>query len=131
MARLLTVEQYVGSAARERFVWGERDCALFVADWVAIIRGADPALSYRGLYDSEQGAALMMGARGLIGVVDRCARSAGLHRTREPRAGDIGIVTDGAGDTTCAILMPSGTWASRMAAGIVVRRAVVRMAWSF
>lgn len=37
------------------FRWGEFDCCLFVADWVKMQFGVDPAAQYRGKYSTERG----------------------------------------------------------------------------
>ena len=122
---------YIAGAARERFAWGERDCALFLADWVRVVRGRDPAQEYRGTYSCEASAASAAGRGGLVGIVARCARRCGLRRVSEPVVGDIGIITDPSGRTYGAIRTASG-WAARTATGIVVASArvvTVRAAW--
>lgn len=50
------------------FAWGSHDCALFVADAIAAVTGADPATSFRG-YATEEEALALLGAEGLEGVV--------------------------------------------------------------
>lgn len=126
------LEQFLAQAARECFAWGERDCGLFVADWVGLVTGRDPAADLRGRYRDADGAATACGCAGLAGTVARLARAAGLERTSNPAHGDIGIVTDRLGTTFCAVRCPTG-WAARAERGIVVsaHSAVrVRMAWA-
>ncbi len=44
-------------AARARpFAWGQQDCALFAADCVRAMTGADPAAAFRGRYACARGA---------------------------------------------------------------------------
>ena len=38
------------------FVWGKSDCCMFACDVVKATVGIDPAESYRGKYDSKEGA---------------------------------------------------------------------------
>lgn len=39
---------------RKSFVWGSRDCMLFVADCLKIVTGVDFASMFRGKYNDEQ-----------------------------------------------------------------------------
>lgn len=55
---------FLAEGASERFEWGTTDCALWACAWIAILTGTDHAESFRGTYDSEQGAALALGERG-------------------------------------------------------------------
>lgn len=48
---------YLDRVADEPFKWGSHDCALFAADCVLAMTGADPAEAYRGKYDTARGAA--------------------------------------------------------------------------
>lgn len=48
---------YLDRVADQPFEWGEHDCALFAADCVKAMTGADPAEAYRGKYDTARGAA--------------------------------------------------------------------------
>lgn len=53
------------------FAWGKNDCALFAADWLAILMGTDYAAAQRGTYDTALGAARLLQERGgLEGIVD-------------------------------------------------------------
>ena len=47
---------YLKQLAREEFVWGKNDCALFVANCLEILTGVDYAKDYRNLYTTEEGA---------------------------------------------------------------------------
>lgn len=118
MARLLILPEFIAAAARESFAWGERDCAMFVADWVHRVTGRDPAADLRGTYRGRVGAD-RVARRGIVSIVARRARDAGFERTRDPVAGDIGIVTDALGTTYCAVRTATG-WVARLERGIVV-----------
>lgn len=54
----------VQSRARTPFAWGRNDCALWAADCVWAITGADPAADLRGAYSTEFGAARVLLQRG-------------------------------------------------------------------
>lgn len=112
MDRQSRLVAYLQRELNRPFIWGESDCALFVADWVALETGRDGAAELRGRYESEPDAARLM-PRGLLDVVDQCARSIGLDRTSEPSAGDIAIIRAG-DEVVCAIKAPSGAWAARL-----------------
>lgn len=53
--QLLT--QFLDSKRDQPFEWGVNDCCLFAADWVHLATGQDPALAFRGVYETAQGAA--------------------------------------------------------------------------
>lgn len=54
------LSQYLDDHLDKEFVWGVKDCCLFAADWVLLATGMDFAAPFRGLYDSEDGARLML-----------------------------------------------------------------------
>lgn len=49
--------EFVESRAATPFKWGEQDCALFAADAVLAMTGADFAAEFRGKYKTQTGAA--------------------------------------------------------------------------
>lgn len=51
------LHDFIESHAGVLFVWGEKDCALFGADLVAALTGADFGESFRGKYSDAAGAA--------------------------------------------------------------------------
>lgn len=116
VARLLA--DYLRNAAREPFQWGVRDCGLFLADWVSIARGIDPAARLRGTYSDDEGAVRAMGKRGLPGIVMALARDAGLRRTQSPSPGTVAVLR-GEKSAVCAIYTARG-WAVRDAKSIIV-----------
>jgi hypothetical protein len=79
--------------ARTPFVWGEKDCIMCVASWVALARGVDYASDLRGTYHDEAGCiAVLKAGGGLPVIVARRMRAAGIERTADPRPGDIAVV---------------------------------------
>lgn len=113
------LRSYLATCACETFRWGERDCALFVADWVRLVTGRDPASHLRGRYRDAGGALALAGTGGLVGIVARCARDAGLQRVKDAAPGAIGVVRDPAGTVYCAIRSATG-WVARTDAGLIV-----------
>jgi len=54
------------------FAWGTRDCCLWAADGVEALTARDPAASWRGNYDNEEGALRVL----------RAVLGAGVHPSR-------------------------------------------------
>jgi hypothetical protein len=53
---LSPLDAYLRAAAGQPFVWGERDCCLWAADWIKARTGRDPAEGFRGRYRTRLGA---------------------------------------------------------------------------
>jgi hypothetical protein len=77
-------------------IWGEHDCATRLADWYSAATGkADPVAGYRGTYASAEECAAKYGKAGVLHLTRKVAAECGLERTKEPVAGDIGIIRFG------------------------------------
>lgn len=63
---------FLESRGPEPFVWGSNDCALFAADWVLTLTGADPLGPLRGAWTDEASARDLMAS---LGGLDAAARS--------------------------------------------------------
>jgi hypothetical protein len=84
---------FLAEAGRIPFSWGERDCLLFLADWVRVRHGVDPAAHLRGRYHTALGCRRILRREGgPLSVVSRCAAGVGLEPTDTPRSGDVGVV---------------------------------------
>lgn len=84
---------FVQAGMRTQFVWGQRDCCLWVCDWIAQVRGVDPAASLRGTYSSKEECDALLAAHGGLGpLADDLAASAGLAVTADPSPGDVAMV---------------------------------------
>lgn len=74
-------------------LWGQSDCTLRIADWVAWNGHEDPGADWRGTYDSEASCRLLLLPRGgLIGHVAACAASIRLRPLVEPEFGAIAVI---------------------------------------
>ena len=93
----------IEEAPRTVFVWGRRDCCLWAADGVLALTTRDPAATWRGTYESEEGALRTM--RGVLGpevhpsryveaMAEAIAVTIGAIEVEEPwaRRGDIALI---------------------------------------
>lgn len=92
----LALREFLLASYDKPFQWGERDCALWVAEWIQAVRGVDPGLPFRGTYGSEYGCALLLARHGgLLKLARRAFGAAGLHEIDNPdaaAAGDVACV---------------------------------------
>ena len=116
----MLLHNFLRDIARLPLVWGERDCALTVADWWRLNHGTDPAADIRGTYANEaECRALLARQGGLLRLMARRARACGAELTYMPVAGDIGVVRC-AGDHVAMICTGPDEWAGRGATGLTV-----------
>lgn len=111
------------------FLWGERDCTLWVADWIARVRGIDPAKAQRGTY-ATAGACrrLLVREGGLVALATASLARCGFAVTDAPVVGDVGVVCAPAGPTMA--ICTGGSWAIKTIDGIVVFPAHPIKSWS-
>ena len=105
MAGLLT--DYLRGAAGKHFALGRFDCCLYLADWIVLARGIDPAGRYRGRYRGLDDVP-ELAAGGLLKLLAGLARDAGLKATRRPSPGDVALVSISGGPITGAIATARG-----------------------
>lgn len=122
---------FIRAMAASEFSWGEKDCALAIADWWAANHGSDPAAHLRGAYASDAACQdLLRREGGLALLVRRMARSAGAARSAGDRAGDFAVIRH-AGRHVGAIRSASGRWVVKSKDGVIaIRNARVVAAWS-
>lgn len=133
MAALLvvTLTEFLRLMAGERFVHGETDCAMTLANWVRAQTGTDPAKTLRGRYRTRLGwVRIVKRAGGLVTLVDGMAVGAGMTRTDEPRPGDIGVV-DIPGVGQAGAIKTQNGWAMKLDDGVSVGQPVMLAAWRF
>jgi hypothetical protein len=88
------LSDFLSRAARCEWRWGSADCFLFMADWVLVVSGRDPALAWRGKYQTARGARMIIvRAGGLEKLVEKGLSGFGWRRTETPVRGDIGLVS--------------------------------------
>lgn len=125
------LDAFLEDMARRPFVDGAADCALTVADWVALATGcADPADHLRGRYRTALGRErLLRRLGGLEAVMGVCADKAGLALTTNPVRRDVGLIV-AAGQELAGICL-GRRWAIKSSKGLTVEPAdrIVR-AWS-
>lgn len=91
--------EFLQAAAARRFVYGEFDCGLWLADWYMVATGRpDPAAHLRGV-----------GRRDVGNQVRSIARRCGLQRTLRPTSGDIALISIARGEVLGAIYSTSWT----------------------
>lgn len=120
------------------FIWGETDCALVCCDWVERVTGTDPAAEIRMTYHSPGTCQKETGfLRDPVGAASRYLEAAGLPRTADPVAGDVGVVKamqDGVVRPVMGLCLGGGRWAIKSQNGVTTlsQRAVlgVMQAWS-
>ena len=129
MTRTERLSPFVAAGAGVPFVFGRSCCALWVADWIAAERGMDPAADLRGTFRCHLGSLrLQRRSGGLADLVTGPMAAAGLERTDQPRAGDVGVVAISAGEIAGICL--GDRWAMKTKEGIVIMPAAVVKAWS-
>jgi hypothetical protein len=128
----LRLANFLYRHGRTPFVWGEHDCCLWLADWIAERRGIDCAAWARGRYhDAASCADFLLAEGGIAAVVGRCARIAGLSETGAWGPGAVGLVEafDGHGLVTCGALFAGRRWTALTLTGIVAQLAEPIIAW--
>lgn len=108
----MTLSEYL----QTRPVAGPAACGLFISGWVKAKRGVDPLPRGKWM-TADDVQRVFDGYGGLALAVARHLRKAGLRMTREPKAGDVGLVVVGA-RVCCAIRTQAG-WMIRLEDGAV------------
>ena len=130
--RARALAAHLASALRTPFRPGVRDCALFAADWIVAARGFDPAAGWRGQYANEEESDRLLDSQGgLAAVVARELSAAGLERTAEPVAGDVGLLrtfTD-RGRRAVGAICTGPRWVVLARSGVIAAQARPLAAW--
>lgn len=89
----MTLEEYLQDRAAIPGSWGQCDCALFLADWILIRTGKDPAKAFRGTYDTALAARRALELfGGTVELYGRQLARVGWVATSDPQPGDVGVV---------------------------------------
>ncbi len=92
--------EHIAAAARTRFDWGTANCWFFIADWVALRTGRDPAAHLRGRFHNRFGCLRIMleeGARDWLGFAEGCLAWLPEIATAELALGDVAAISSPAG----------------------------------
>lgn len=129
----LELTAYLDRSAGLGWVWGEDDCALWIAAWGRVLTGKDGGAQWRGRYHTRLGCLrLLKREGGLSSVVERGAVTVGMSPVADPVEGDIGIVpveSPRGPDVAAGIYTGDGFWAMRAPAGVVLIRATPTHIW--
>lgn len=131
MADLLmnnALADYLRLGAEMPFAWGESDCVLWVANWIVMRCGIDPAVDLRGRYSTALSATRLLTAEG--GVESCVARRCDpiLQRTSAPNDEDVGLVDTAVG--AMGAIHVRGRWAVKTKDGVTIMYVPQIMAWS-
>lgn len=127
--RTMALHAFLAQASEQPFIWGERDCALWVADWIATVRGTDPAQAIRGRYRTAAGCARFLAREGgLPALASRLLAAIGLSDTASPQAGDVGLVETTLGPVMMICTGP--VWAWKAPRGLLFTPAFPVKVWS-
>jgi hypothetical protein len=127
--------EFLHASAGRRFVLGQNDCCLLMADWWKAVHGVDPVPEWRGAYRTEADKhALIEREGGLPAFINRLADAVGAKPTDSPAMGDIGIIDHNGvpyGAICTGTAGPAKCWAVRSETGIAfVTAPTVIAAWS-
>jgi len=87
---------YIEQSKDAVFTWGSTDCALWVATFVDSITGSHLADDWRGLYDTEEGAAALMAERGFANAEAIADAALTPKNIRRAMRGDVVLLHNGA-----------------------------------
>jgi hypothetical protein len=128
----VVLADFLADSARTPFAFGRRDCGLWMADWIRLRRGVDPAAHLRGRYRTELGCArLLKRGGGLLEVVRTCFEGAGLVETASPKPGDVGVVRvmTAKGEGVAGAICTGRRWAILGGGGVMSQRLEPLAAW--
>jgi hypothetical protein len=95
---------FIRAEAAKPFQWGYTDCATTADRWVQLVLGFSPMFVYGRTHKGPKEAAEWLSEPGGLAVAfNRVMRASGLHRTKDPQPGDIGLVFAGKGRIAVAI----------------------------
>lgn len=88
--------EHIEQARGKAFEWGQHDCALWAAEWVRKCTKVDLGSGWRGMYETKEGAAREMRARGFLKPADIAADCLTSIPVALARRGDITLHPNGA-----------------------------------
>jgi hypothetical protein len=125
---LMQLSTYLSRALAEPFVWGERDCALWAAEWVRLRRGVDLGAVWRGRYSTAAGCHRLLARRGgMVGALSAQMAQAGFSVAAAPVPGDVGIVATPVGPAVAIKTARGWAWKGK---GLTIAPLPQLIAWS-
>lgn len=112
----MTLADYLRAEAGRRFERGVADCITFGADWVRLRLGFDAMAAWRGYRSDAEANELMAGWGGIVRVVGRGMRQAGVPLTRDPQPGDVGMI--GVAGLALGAIKTERGWVTRLDDGL-------------
>lgn len=125
----MILSQFLKAAAHRKVIEGQDDCMLWLADWVLLNTGKDPAEGWRGRYSKREARQAIAEAGGLLRVASRSMRACEMERIpwASARAGDVGIVR--VDRMHVGAIRAHAGWAVRLRSGIAFGHLHVAAAW--
>lgn len=95
-ASLIHLQRWLLDRRQLPFAFGTSDCCLVLADWACANGYSDGAASLRGTYSlRDEMEDLLKSSGGALGLVDGCARRAGLKQSSKRTPGCVAVVGSG------------------------------------
>jgi hypothetical protein len=90
---MMMLDDYLDTAMRQPWQWGQMDCCAFAGGWIVAATGIDPFESWRGSYRSSGAAKrALYRAGGLLQAVRDAMRGGGFQECEDERHGDICVM---------------------------------------
>lgn len=115
---LIAAQDFIRAEAAKPFRWGETDCSATVSRWIQQNIGFSPLAHFGRVHSNEAEARQWLSEPGSIAVaVNRVLRAAGLLKTKEPQAGDVGLVAHDS--KLCMAIHAGNYWFTRDETGLI------------
>jgi hypothetical protein len=101
----MVIADYIRDTYNDPWQWGETDCGLWAAGWVASVTGVDPCAAYRGTYDTPFGCRRLVQRNGGMLTLTRAVMA-----TFERGDGDGVAITKIDGRVICGLMSGGRLW---------------------
>lgn len=129
----LGLTAFIDQAEGQVMVWGQSDCALWLANWGIELTGIDGGAEWRGRYSTWLGCKrLLTREGGILNVVRQGAEAIGMQQVEELQEGDVGVlqvISPKGPDMAGGIYTGDGFWAVRAARGVVLAKLRPLASW--
>ena len=89
----VALPRFLADAAAKPFQFGDWDCVITLANWIAWRTGVDVAADIRGTYSDDAGwVAIVLREGGMANFISGRAAKVGWVRKESPELGDIGLL---------------------------------------